>query len=46
MDAKTSTDIDITALLGCRVVAQGTTVPLRELLQGKHTLVLFVRNAA
>ena len=46
--AKTSTDIDIPALLSCRVVAQGTTdrVPLRELLQGKHTLVLFVRNGA
>ena len=47
-DAKTSTDVNIPALLDCRVVVQGTTEPvqLRDVLQGKHTIVLFVRNGA
>ena len=47
-DAKSSTDVNIPALLDCRVVVQGTTEPvqLRDVLQGKHTIVLFVRNGA
>ena len=47
-DAKSSTDVNIPALLDCRVVVQGTTEPvqLRDVLQGKHTVMLFVRNGA
>lgn len=47
-DAKSSTDVNIPALLDCRVVVQGTAEPvqLRDVLQGKHTVMLFVRNGA
>ena len=47
-DAKSSTDVNIRVLLDCRVVVQGTTEPvqLRDVLQGKHTVMLLVRNGA
>ncbi len=44
--ARSSTSIDVAALLDAPVIADGSAVPLRTVLRGERTLLLFVRNGA
>ena len=44
--AKVVTDFDVAALLRAPVELDGRAVPLRSVLAGKHTILLFVRNGA
>ena len=47
-EAKTSTNIDVQRLIGCDVTVQGapSPLPLRDVLSGDSTILLFVRNGA
>lgn len=44
--ASSTASVDVRALLAAPVGHGGTTAPLRSMLQGERTLLLFVRNGA